>query len=151
ATDLFAGRQLLSAGVGAPVIGRAHLEVRLSYGSGMPFTAVPQPDRPTPVEPVAVGSPKATLAPVTPTSDPAEGAVAPGPDDPYLRVDAQLARSFDGRYRGVAFHVTPYVRVLNALDRRDALFYQYDRTRDRQPQAVGALPVLPIVGFAWRF
>ena len=147
-SELFSGRQLVSAGLAAPIIGRAHLDVRVSYGSGMPFTAVPQPDRP-PVVPTTpmVSTPRTDLADATPD----QTAINPGPDDPYFRVDAQLARSFAGQYRGVAFEITPYLRVLNALDRRDALFYQYDRTRDNRPQAVAALPVLPIVGFSWRF
>ncbi len=150
-TDLFSERQLLSAGLGTPLIGHAFLDVRFSYGSGMPFTAVPQPDRPGPTEPIAAGGPKADIVAPVPSPGPQGDPVAPGPDDPYLRLDAQLGRSFDGRYRGMAFQFTPYVRVINALDRRDALFYQFDRTRDQQPQAVGALPLLPIVGFSWRF
>lgn len=150
-TDLFSERQLLSAGLGTPLIGRAFLDLRFSYGSGMPFTAVPQPERPAPTEPIPAGGPKADIVAPVPTPGPSSDPVAPGPDDPYLRLDAQVGRSFAGRYRGMTFEFTPYVRVINALDRRDALFYQFDRTRDQQPQAVGALPLLPIVGFSWRF
>jgi hypothetical protein len=149
AADLYSGRQLLSAGLGTPIIGRAHLDVRVSYGSGMPFTAVPQPERTPVADPVPVPGTHADLASAAQLPEDPPSAV--GPDDPYLRVDAQLARSFEGRYRGVAFELTPYLRVLNALDRRDAMFYQYDRARDPRPQAIASLPVLPIVGVSWRF
>jgi hypothetical protein len=152
ATELFSGRQTVSTGVSTPMVGGSHLDVRVSYGSGMPFTAVPQPDRPPPAEPTTSGGHAAIgdLAPL-PTPAPVSTASAPGPDDPYVRVDAQLARSFSGAYRGVAFELTPYLRVLNALDSRDALFYQLDRTQNGKLQAVAALPVLPILGFSWRF
>jgi hypothetical protein len=74
------------------------------------------------------------------------------PDEQYLRVDAQVARTFIGDVRGFAFELTPYFKVLNALDRRDALFYHFDRSQQEpQARAVAALPVLPILGLEWRF
>jgi hypothetical protein len=74
------------------------------------------------------------------------------PDEQYLRVDAQIARTFITDIYGFAFELTPYFKVLNALDRRDALFYHFDRSQqDPQARAVGALPVLPVLGFEWRF
>jgi hypothetical protein len=74
------------------------------------------------------------------------------PDEQYLRLDAQIAHTFITDVRGFAFELTPYFKVLNALDRRDALFYHFDRSQQEpQARAVAALPVLPIVGFEWRF
>ena len=46
--------------------------------------------------------------------------------------------------------MTPYVRVLNALDRRDALFYQFNRGTDVAPRPLATLPVLPLIGVEWR-
>ncbi|HUP87789.1 MAG TPA: hypothetical protein VM100_00410, partial [Longimicrobiales bacterium] len=68
------------------------------------------------------------------------------------RIDAEFSRTFVAAVRGFAFEVTPYFKVLNALDRRDALFYHFDRSQ-QEPQArpIAALPVLPVVGFEWRF
>ena len=78
--------------------------------------------------------------------------VAPTPNPNFLRVDAQVSRTFVTDVRGFAFELTPYFKILNALDRRDALFYHFDRSQqDPQARAVAALPVLPIIGLEWRF
>ncbi len=141
ATDLFAGRQLLSAGLEGPLAGKADFKIHVGYGAGLPYTAVPQTEVPTP-----------SLRPSGGGTDPGDGTAAvSAPEEPYLRLDAQVAHTFSGDYRGVDFAVTPYLRVLNALDRRDALFYRYDRSRDNQAHPIAALPVLPLVGFEWRF
>ncbi|MGH7551737.1 MAG: hypothetical protein ACREMQ_01750, partial [Longimicrobiales bacterium] len=69
-----------------------------------------------------------------------------------LRLDAQLARTWTGDWRGLAFEFTPYLKVLNALDRRDAIFYHFDRNdTNPEPRALAALPVLPVVGVQWKF
>jgi hypothetical protein len=74
------------------------------------------------------------------------------PQDPYLRVDLQVARTFITDLRGFAFEVMPYVKVLNALDRRDALFYHFDRNaQNPETRPLAPLPILPVVGFEWRF
>jgi hypothetical protein len=41
--------------------------------------------------------------------------------------------------------------VLNALNRRDGIFYYYDRGAGAEARALAGLPVLPIVGLDWRF
>lgn len=140
ATDLFAGRQLLSAGLQGPLAGMADFKVHVGYGAGLPYTAIPQTEVPAP-----------SLRPSGSGTDPANAATNSAPEEPYLRLDAELARTFTGQYRGVNFAVTPYLRVLNALDRRDALFYSYDRTQDNAAHPIAGLPVLPLVGFEWRF
>ncbi|MBX6363167.1 MAG: TonB-dependent receptor [Gemmatimonadetes bacterium] len=144
AADLFAGRQLLSAGVGATITAHTRFDLRVGYGAGLPYTAVPRGDVPA----ASVGSVGTGLAAVDDATPPPSPT---GPEDPYLRVDAEVARTFRGRVFGTRFDLTPYVRVLNALDRRDAIFYQFDRGQDDQPRALATLPVLPIVGFSWRF
>jgi hypothetical protein len=145
-THLFAGRQLLTAGLNGPVIGRGVFDVRVSYGSGLPFAAIPEPEAATPVFGVGFRPPASAVA----TSEPLP-AIPNAPDQPYLRVDAQVGRTWRGEWRGVAFELTPYVKILNALNRRDGIFYYYDRGAGSQARALADLPVLPIVGLDWKF
>jgi hypothetical protein len=146
-SQIFAGRHLVNAGVNGPVPGGGAFEVRVGYGAGLPYTAIPEPEAATPVFSTAPG-PHA----------PARAAVAevPGPpsdpDRPYLRLDGQVSRTWRGEWRGNPFEITPYLKVLNALNRRDALFYHYDRASAApEPRAIAAIPVLPIFGLEWRF
>ncbi|MCI0434870.1 MAG: TonB-dependent receptor [Gemmatimonadetes bacterium] len=144
ATHLFAGRQLVTGGLAGPVIGQGSFDVRVSYGSGLPFAAIPEPEAGTPVfsvHPVETISAAREPLPALPAA----------PDQPYLRVDAQLARTWDAEFNGIAFQLTPYVKVLNALNRRDGIFYYYDRGAGSPARALAGLPVLPIVGLDWRF
>lgn len=143
----FAGRQLLSAGASGG-IGANRFDLRIAYGAGLPFTAIPEPEASPPVFTLikpGTGAPGASV--------PDDNFTYPvPPDEQYLRIDAELSRTFVADVRGFAFEVTPYFKVLNALDRRDALFYHFDRSQ-QEPQArpIAALPVLPVVGFEWRF
>jgi hypothetical protein len=145
-THLFAGRQLLTAGLNGPVIGRGVFDVRVSYGSGLPFAAIPEPEAATPVFGVGFRPPASPVA----TSEPLP-AMPNAPDQPYVRVDAQVGRTWSGEWKGVAFELTPYVKVLNALNRRDGIFYYYDRGAGSQARALAGLPVLPIIGLDWKF
>jgi hypothetical protein len=143
----YSGRHLVSAGVGGPVFGGGAFDVRVSYGAGLPFTAIPEPEVTTPVFSVGFDSDvRAGMAsepePIRPNA----------PNQRYLRLDAQVARTWNADWRGFAFEVTPYIKVLNALDRRDAIFYHFDRnSSDPEPRALAALPVLPVVGLEWKF
>jgi hypothetical protein len=149
-SDEFAGRQLLSAGASGPIIGAGTFDVRVSYGAGLPFTAIPEPEASTPVFGLRPGTPSFAMIPGAPNEETPRDPTPP--DEQYLRVDAQVARTFNTHVRGVAFELTPYFKVLNALGRRDALFYHFDRSQqDPQARAVAALPILPIVGLEWRF
>lgn len=143
----FAGRQLLSAGAAGPIGGGGVFEIRVAYGAGLPFTAIPEPEAAPPVFAV-LAKPDRVIGTV-----PEDNFSYPTPpDQQYLRVDAQVARTFLGDVRGFAFELTPYFKILNALDRRDALFYHFDRSQQEpQARAVAALPVLPILGIEWRF
>jgi hypothetical protein len=40
--------------------------------------------------------------------------------------------------------------VINALNRRDAIFYHYSREAGRA-EPVAGLPVMPILGAEWKF
>ncbi len=151
-TSRFAGRQLLSAGATGPVLGNGTFEVRLSYGAGLPFTAIPEPEASAPVFGLR-GTGGVPVFSMIPGTSPEETPHDPiPPDEQYLRVDAQLSHSFDWHLRGFEFALKPYFKVLNALGRRDALFYHFDRSQqDPQARAVAALPVLPILGLEWVF
>ena len=143
-SNSFAGRQLLSAGASGPLLGTGKFDVRVSYGAGLPFTAIPEPEATAPVFGLR-------MIPGASSEDVPRAEPIP-PDEQYLRVDAQLARTFVTEVRGFAFELTPYFKVLNALDRRDALFYHFDRSQqDPHARAVAALPVLPILGLEWKF
>jgi hypothetical protein len=142
-TRATSGRQLVSAGLTGPIGPDGEFEIRLSYGSGLPYTAVPDVTTPEP----------AFAADPFPTAfmrlERAEGSISQRPDDPYLRIDAQVSHTWSTRLRDATVEVTPYLRVLNALDRRDALFYRFDGEGSLQP--LGVLPLLPVVGVEWRF
>lgn len=145
ATNLFAGRQIMTAGVAGPLIGKGRFDIRFAYGAGLPFAAIPEPEAGTPVISVGfVDQPAFSMEPLPSAPEP--------PDQPYVRLDAQVERTWDAEWNGFSFSVTPYVKVLNALDRRDGVFYYYERGGESQPaRALAGLPVLPIVGLDWRF
>jgi hypothetical protein len=149
-SDEFAGRQLLNAGFLGPLGRWAELEVRFVYGAGLPFSSIPLD---------LASSPEWTSEPATPpiqlgttSRHAAETPLAPEyPSDPYLRLDLGLSRAFETRWGDTPLTIAPYVKILNSLDRRDALFYWSDRDSNAAPRAVAALPVLPVVGMSWRF
>jgi hypothetical protein len=135
-----AGRQTLSAGVAAA--GRhGRAEVRVAYGSGLPYSAVG-----------AVTNPETgqVAEPPVPTTLPGEvsAPLAGSPQD-FLRLDVQLSRTFTPRLGGRETALTPYVRVMNALDRRDNLFYRYGHAGDVEARPA-ALPLLPVLGVEWK-
>jgi hypothetical protein len=144
-TQAFSGRHLMSGGVVGPIIGRTEFDVRVSYGSGLPYTAIPEPETASPVFGV---NRRPTLTPLTETPD-----VPPlrtDPQEPYIRVDAQVSRTFNGHLREFEFQFMPYLKVINALNRRDAIFYHYNRDVGRA-EPLADLPVVPIVGMEWKF
>jgi hypothetical protein len=144
----FAGRHLLSSGVSAPLGERGRLDFGLVYGAGLPYSAVPfTADLPEPLmtpvpayEPVRQGeSVNAGTAPLLPS-----------PSRPYLRVDLAASRTWAPRWGGSLVEFTPYVRLLNTLGQRDALFYRAPADGgDFRPVVV--LPIVPVVGMEWRF
>jgi hypothetical protein len=128
------------------MLGGGLFDVRVAYGAGLPFTAIPEPEVTTPVFGLVLHPASAGFA-----SEP-EPTLPTEPNQPYLRIDAQLARTWAADWRGFAFELTPYLKVLNALDRRDAIFYHYDRNEaSPEPRALAALPILPVFGVEWKF
>lgn len=153
--DDFAGRHLVSAGVSGPMPGGSGFDVSIAYGAGLPFTAIPEPEITTPVfsaGPLPASAASRTYASASSTSSEPVPPVPSEPNERYLRVDAKFAHTFHGDWRGMLFEVTPYLKVLNALDRRDAIFYHFDRAESNpQPRALANMPILPIVGLQWKF
>lgn len=145
--ERFEGRQALTAAL-AGTLGRwGEADVRVAYGAGLPFTAIPmEVSAPEGIDfraPANLGST---------TRGAVEAAPLPvAPDDSYLRLDFGITRTFTPRWQGVRTSVSPYLRVLNALSRRDALFYHYRHGDDAGPRPLAALPLLPLLGVSWRF
>jgi len=137
ATDAtpFVGRQLLSGGLAAAA-GSVDLGLRLSYGSGLPFQGVAGQG------PVGAGNQGLGAAPP---------ALAGAPDDSYLRIDVEISRRWTASVGNARFELAPYVRLLNALDRRDALFYRAAETGPTRPAPLASVPLLAVVGMAWSF
>jgi hypothetical protein len=146
-TDLFSGRQLLSIGLSGEVGAGGEVAFRLGYGAGIPFSAIP-----TPV-PNAADRSSAPLSSLNRAVTGANYAVAPqpAPDEPYVRLDLEASYPWKARLGGAGMTITPYLKVLNALDRRDALFYRADGAEGGAPRALATLPILPVVGVQWKF
>lgn len=140
----FAGRHLLTAGASGRIFGPVVAAARIAYGAGLPYTAIP------------FGSSDAELA-TSAGPDDTRGTVdgtpplAGGLDEDFLRVDLEVVASFTPRWRGRTWDLRPYLRILNALDRRDALFYTFQPWRDEAVRPLAQRPLLPVFGIAWTF
>lgn len=144
ATD-FSGRHLLSAGLSGPLAGRIRGEARVSYGAGLPSTSIPF-GRADAAEPLQDES----SSPNPPTLS--SGVGAPPPVDPsFLRVDLELFALFEPVVGGRPWRIRPYLRLLNALDQRDALFYTYQPWRSSAVTPLAERPILPVVGLSFSF
>jgi hypothetical protein len=75
--------------------------------------------------------------------------LAQAPDGSYLRLNIQATGRVRVRMFGREQVLFPYFRIVNALDREDALFYRFDGAEDGKPRAVGAVPILPVLGVEW--
>ncbi|NNF13687.1 MAG: TonB-dependent receptor [Gemmatimonadetes bacterium] len=140
----FAGRHLLSAGISGPLWGRIRGEGRLAYGAGLPSTSIP------------FGSATEELAsPALPggetLADTAPRAPLPQLDESFVRIDLEVHAVFEPGWRGGDWRVRPYLRLLNALDRRDALFYAYQPWRPDSVTPLAERPILPVLGIAFSF
>jgi hypothetical protein len=147
------GRQLLSGGLSAQLISGVGLDLNLAYGVALPFTPIPQGDdgggsggndfggggSPAPLLDAA---PRTTdLADTSPLVGAARGS--------YLRLDGTIYRTWVFNWSGVPVTISPYIRILNALDRRDGLFFQFDPDEDRTPVSLGSVPLIPLIGVRW--
>jgi hypothetical protein len=148
----FVGRHLLSAGLSSRISERTGLRLRLGYGDGLPYTAIPilkgdGTDVPGVSEEAGRGEFNLNSDNVLNEAP----SLAIGPDEGFLRVEGELYGSWTATLGGRETRFRPYVRVLNALNRRDALFYHFDPWRDETPRPLAELPIIPLVGLEWIF
>jgi hypothetical protein len=144
----FSGRHLLSAGLSASLTDRTGLELRGSYGDGLPFTSVPVFSDAV-SHPVLANGETLDLAGDKVLNSAPDLTV--GPDEGFLRIEVEVFGRWSPTVSGRTMDLRPYVRVLNALNRRDALFYHFDPWRAGDPVPLADLPLLPLVGLEWRF
>jgi len=144
--EQFVGQQLLSAGVSGRAWERLGLDMRVGYGDGLPLTAVQLSDAASPAAPGLESGP---------TQD-SGGRSLPlwtggSRADEFLRLDAEISCLFEARLGNRSVQLRPYFRVMNALGRRDALFYYFEPWRSDELEPLVESSFLPIVGFEWRF
>ena len=145
-TSNFSGRQLLSAGLSGSRNGRWGGSITLGYSAGLPYTTIPFGG--TSAEGSVFDEP-AALPEGLAQEDPAfSGRTA---DDGFLRLDVELFTQFDASIAGQDFDVRPYLRLINALDQRDALFYYFQPWRDAKLRPLAERSLLPVFGVEWRF
>ncbi|HIF06510.1 MAG TPA: TonB-dependent receptor [Gemmatimonadetes bacterium] len=144
-TSNFAGRQLLSAGLRGSPKGRTGGALSVSYSAGLPYTSIPFGSR-------GVSDATSNQVADLPGELTQEDPVFSGrPDDGFLRLDVELFTRFDARIGGQDFEIRPYLRVINALDQRDALFYYFEPWRDAELTPLAERSLLPVFGMEWRF
>jgi hypothetical protein len=140
-TSEFTGRQLLTAGWSGPLGEVLGGDVRLAYGSGLPYTSVPF----RAAEAIQDNLP--STGEVLEQTPPLPG----GLDEDFLRLDVEVHGTFRLSWGGRPWELRPYLRILNALDRRDALFYAFQPWRNDDLTPLAERPLVPVVGIAWRF
>jgi len=159
--ELYSGRHLLRGGFTKDFNGGVQLDAELSYGQGLEFGAIPRADRPGSFAPLSTDGGAATPGSVpnapgpstavfsVPTPVPAP-VVVRSPQGSYLRLNIQATGRIRARFFGREQLLFPYFRIINALDRNDALFYQSQGDLGLEPRAVGSIPILPVIGIEWQ-
>lgn len=140
-------RRLVSGGFRAPLPSGVKVSMEVTTSSGLPFT-------PFPATTVRPGSEGGTSSPAGGPSSEVPNVKVPmlirTPRSSYLRLDAEVQRSWSTRFMDTPVRITPYIRVLNALDRKDALFYRLVEEGDLvRRRSLGVVPILPVVGLEW--
>ncbi len=145
--SVFAGRHLLDSGIALRVGSRNEASIRATYATGLPYTAIPhlggEPSEVT--HAAAFGWPGLG-------EDPGDATRTDLPRGSYLRLEGEVARTWIWRHGTPApSELTAYLRLLNGLDRRDALFVRRDPEADNLFTSTSSLPLLPILGVRWSF
>lgn len=151
--ELFSGRHFLRGGLTRDFASEGvRFDAELSYGAGLEFGSIPRTDRPIPPSGARTPDPGGATLAARPTFSLLGGsnpALALAPDGSYLRLNVQATGLVRVRMFGREQLLFPYFRIVNALDRSDALFYRFDGELDGEPRAIGAVPILPVLGIEW--
>lgn len=147
----FSGRHLLTTGLRYRDSSGLRVGASLEFGAGLPLTEVPLAL--SDVEGIGPGT--RNLTGFASVDRLARGS-ADNPldlirEDDFLRLDLEASWVTHPVLGGRRTELRPYVRLLNALDRRDALFHYFDRWRDEGIRPLAERPVLPLIGVEWRF
>lgn len=145
-TETFLGRHLLTAGFRGPLVGALGIDARVSFSDGLPLTEVPLE--------MASGNPVFSFGNRPDRGEHAGDTPGPVPAPPpsadgFLRIDLEFHGEWDAPVGEGT--IRPYLKVMNALDRRDALFYYFEPWRDGELTPLARRTILPVVGLAWRF
>lgn len=143
----FLGRQTLSGGLRGAVWRGTQLGVRAAYGDGIAYTPVGVEEEvldPGPSLPATQNGGSVRFDSDAPLR---------GPSADFVRLDAEVSRTWSPVVGGRRTQVTPYLKVINALESRDALFYRYFAEAEGEGRlvSVATLPVVPVVGITWQF
>jgi hypothetical protein len=152
----FSGRQTLTAGVRGTVWRSTVVSARFAYGAALPSTRVVS-DADRALNGGSIPTLENSSSVDLDTDAPLRGVA------PFLRLDAEVSRTWSPRLAGRRTQVTPYLRVINALENRDGLFYRYLETESTNPDgeeptdgaigspAFASLPLVPVLGVTWKF
>jgi hypothetical protein len=166
-TELYSGRHLLRGGFTKGFRDDVRLDAEISYGQGLEFGAIPRIERggafaPVPGDSETPGGSGPPEGPPLPDpgggTTPAFAVPAPvpqpvvvrSPQGSYLRLNLQATARIRTRLFGRRQTLFPYFRIINALDRGDALFYRSGGDSALEPRPIGAIPILPVLGIEWR-
>lgn len=159
---VYSARHFLRGGLTFETVDHLRLDADLSFGQGLEFGAIPRSERaalstgqtggsgaspPTPPAVPGTPAPQSVIVPVE-TGGPI---FTRAPNGSYLRLNFQVTAEFAVRFFGRDQKMLPYFRLVNALDREDALFFRYDGQESAEPKPIGSVPVLPVIGLEWRF
>ena len=144
----FAGRHLLSAGLSGGLGGPLHGEIRVAYGAGLPYTSIPFRGLGAEADDLTTAGPDDAGGAIQRSQD---SPLVSGLDEEFLRIDVEVHALLRPEWGGRRWSVRPYLRVLNALDRRDALFYTFQSWRSDELTPLAERPLLPVLGVAFSF
>jgi hypothetical protein len=141
ADDSVRNRHLLAAGVAASR-GPFVLQASAAYGAGLPLASLVL-EHPDQIEDrIRTESPGLAGAPAAERARPPRN---------YVRLDASLGAELRFRYAGRDALLTPYVKIMNALSDREALFYYHEAQIGGEPRPLATLPAIPVFGIRWSF
>ncbi len=135
----FSAHQVLSLGMRGRLGPDVVADLTLTYGSGLPLTGID------------ISSVASSAVDAGGLATEKQSSLRPPPSS-MIRLDARIARTWAFERGDRSFQFTPYFKLLNALDRRDALFF-YDDNPDPNDDGrpLATLPLLPLLGIEWRF